>query len=188
MNRKDWLILLAGLLIGAGLGIFLYFGLGIGKNLPDGRETSAGRELLSSPSIGMPAPNFELKSLKGENIRLSDLQGKILLINFWATWCAPCRLEMPSIQERADRYPTQLEVLAVNFDEPQDLVQSFVDELDLHFNVLLDPGAQVQSLYRVRGYPTSFLVDGSGIVRFVHLGILTEDQLDRYLLDLGVEG
>lgn len=188
MNRKDWLILLAGLLIGAGLGIFLYFGLGFGNSQNEERETFAGRELVGSPSIGLPAPNFELKSLKGDLIRLSDLQGKIILINFWATWCAPCRLEMASIQARADRYPTQLEVLAVNYDEPQDLVQSFVDELNLKFNVLLDPGAMVQSLYRVRGYPTTFLVDESGVVRFVHIGILTEDQLDRYLQDLGVGG
>jgi len=181
-------ILLAGLCIGAGLGIFLYFGLGIGRRAADNQETPAGRELVASPSIGLPAPDFTLTSLEGKKVRLSDLQGKIVLINFWATWCAPCRLEMPLIEERAERYSSQLAVLGVNFDEPQDQVQSFVDELGLRFDVLLDPGAQVQDLYQVRGYPTSLFVDEAGIVRFIHIGFLSEEQMDRYLRDLGVEG
>ena len=181
-------ILLAGLCIGAGLGIFLYFGLGIGRRAADNQETPAGRELVASPSIGLPAPDFTLTSLDGKKVRLSDLRGKIVLINFWATWCAPCRLEMPLIQERAERYSSQLAVLGVNFDEPQDQVQSFVDELGLRFDVLLDPGAQVQDLYQVRGYPTSLFVDEAGIVRFIHIGFLSEEQMDRYLRDLGVEG
>ncbi len=188
LKRKDMFILLAGLCIGAGLGIFLYFGLGIGRRAADNQETPAGRELVASPSIGLPAPDFTLTSLEGKKVRLSDLQGKIVLINFWATWCAPCRLEMPLIEERAERYSSQLAVLGVNFDEPQDQVQSFVDELGLRFDVLLDPGAQVQDLYQVRGYPTSLFVDEAGIVRFIHIGFLSEEQMDRYLRDLGVEG
>lgn len=189
MKRKDLLLILAGLCIGAGLGIFLYFGLGVGRNNALGQEIPDGRELSASPSIGNPAPDFELTSLGGEKIRLSDLRGKIVLINFWATWCAPCRLEMPSIQERADRYSSQLAVLAVNFDEPQDVVQSFVEDLGLQAVVVLfDPGAQVQELYQVRGYPTTVIVDETGIVRFHHIGILSEDQLDRYLRELGVGG
>jgi peroxiredoxin len=66
------------------------------------------------------------------------------------------------------------------------MVQSFVDELSLRFDVLLDPGAQVQELYQVRGYPTSYFIDETGTVRFLHIGILSEEQLDRYLSDLGV--
>jgi len=188
LNRKDILILLAGLFIGAGLGIFLYFGLGIGREKSVNQSVAPGRQLIAAPSVGSPAPDFELIDLEGKTWQLSDLQGKVTLINFWATWCAPCRLEMPTIQERADQYPSQLAVLAVNFDESPEQVQSFVDELGLRFAVLLDPGAKVQDLYRVRGYPTSFFVDKAGTVRFQHIGILSEDQLDGYLQDLGVGG
>lgn len=188
MNRKDILILLAGLFIGAGLGIFLYFGLGIGRSKPVSQSILSGRQLIAAPSVGSPAPDFELNDLEGETWRLSDLRGKVTLINFWATWCAPCRLEMPTIQERADQDPTQLAVLAVNFDESPEQVQSFVDELGLRFAVLLDPGAKVQDLYQVRGYPTSFIVDKAGVVRFQHIGILSKEQLDEYLQDLGVGG
>jgi len=188
LKRKEILILLAGLFIGAGLGIFLYFGLGVGRSVPVSQSIPPGRQLIAAPSVGSLAPDFELEDLTGETRRLSDLRGKVTLINFWATWCAPCRLEMPTIQEKADQYPSQLAVFAVNFDESPDQVQSFVDELDLRFAVLLDPGAKVQDLYRVRGYPTSFIVDQAGMVRFQHIGILSEEQLDGYLQDLGVGG
>lgn len=188
MNRKDILILLAGLSIGAGLGIFLYFGLGIGRQELVNQSLPSGRQLISAPAIGASAPEFELEDLKGKTWRLSDQQGKVTLINFWATWCAPCRLEMPTIQERADQFPSQLSVLAINFDESPDKVQNFVDELGLRFAVLLDPAAKVQDLYQVRGYPTSIFIDEMGIVRIQHIGILSENQLDKYLQDMGVGG
>ena len=188
MNRKEILFVLAGLFIGAGLGIFLYFGLGIGQGKTAKQSNPTGRQLISAPFVGSPAPEFELNDLNGATWRLSDQKGKITLINFWATWCAPCRLEMPTIQERADQYPSDLAVLAINFDESPDQVQSYISELDLRFAVLLDPGAKVQDLYRVRGYPTTIFVDEAGIVRFQHIGILSEDQLDGYLQALGVGG
>ena len=186
LKYKDGILLLAGLLIGAGLGIFLYFGLGIGQREAADQNVQPGRQLIDSTSVGSPAPDFVLASLYGEPVRLSDQRGKVILINFWATWCAPCRLEMPAFQERAEQYPSQLSVLAVNFDEPKEIVQSFVDRLGLHFAVLLDPEARVQDLYRVRGYPTTFLVDPEGVVRVQHIGFLSEEQLDQYLSDLGI--
>lgn len=186
MKRKDLLLVLAGLLVGAGLGIFLYFGLGLGRRDSAGLQQPSGRALVASPVIGAPAPNFELNNLAGDPVRLSDQQGKVVLINFWATWCGPCRLEMPAIEQRFRQLGPKFTVLAVNFAEPASLVQAFVDELGLTFAVLLDPDAAVQDLYRVRAYPTSFLVDEQGIIRVQHLGIMSEDQLDGYLEELGV--
>jgi hypothetical protein len=78
-------------------------------------------------------------------------------------------------------------VLAINFDEPKEIVQEFASDLGLSLNVLLDPGGVVQGLYGVRGYPTSFLVDRTGIVRIHHIGLLTEGQLDKYLNEVGLE-
>jgi peroxiredoxin len=183
LKQKDLLVILAGLAIGAGLGVFLFFALGLRPG-PDGIQP--GRALTSSPAVGHPAPDFELKSLSGERLRLADQQGKAVLINFWATWCGPCRLEMPAIQARYEQFAPELVVLAVDFDEPVEDVQAFVAELGVTFPILLDPGAQVQDLYRVRGYPTTYLVDGEGVVQAVHIGLMTEEQLDEYLAQVGV--
>jgi peroxiredoxin len=183
---KDVLVLFAGVLVGVGLGVLVFYGIANGKRLFGAQEIAAGKSLSASPAIGSAAPDFELLNLAGEQIRLSEMRGTAVLINFWATWCGPCRLEMPAIQERYERYYPELAVLAVNFDEPVDEVQKFVDELGLTFEVLLDPGATVQDLYRVRGYPTTYLVDEGGIVRVYHIGLMTEGQLDRYLAQVGV--
>ena len=147
-----------------------------------------GRGLSVSSELGRPAPDFELVNLSGEVVRLSDFKGRPVLINFWATWCGPCRLEMPAIQERYTQLSPRFEVLAVNFDESADKVEVFVDELGLTFPVLLDPGAKIQDLYRVRGYPTTYLVDANGNIQVHHVGFMTEEQLDRYLEQVGVEG
>jgi peroxiredoxin len=109
-----------------------------------------------------------------------------VLVNFWATWCDPCRLEMPDLQARAERFPDRLVILGVNFDEPESDVRAFAEELRLTFPLLLDPGAEVQEAYRVLGYPTSVFVDETGIIRAVHVGIMSSDQIDGYLANLGL--
>ena len=186
MKRKDVLVIFAGLFVGVGLGVLVFFGTANGKRWFGAQEIAAGKSLSASPAIGSPAPDFELKNLAGDRIRLSEMRGTVVLINFWATWCGPCRLEMPAIQEQYERHYPELAVLAVDFDEPADEVQKFVDELGLTFEVLLDPRAKVQDLYRVRGYPTTYLVDTEGIVQVYQIGLMTEEQLDRYLAQVGV--
>ncbi len=183
--------ILAGLLLGLGIGLVLFFGF-------PGREVKSAEVAPGNPSIGdpaqapapvqgAPAPDFALFNLEGEKVRLSDLRGRIILLNFWATWCAPCRIEMPLLQERFERFTEDgLIVLAVDFDEPRPVVEDFGNELGLTFPILLDPGGEVQGLYRVRGYPSSFFVDRDGLVRIVHIGVMTDGQLDKYLEELGL--
>jgi peroxiredoxin len=141
--------------------------------------------VLDSAAVGAPAPDFELNNLANEAIRLSNLQGKIVVINFWATWCEPCKVEMPFFEQLYGSSKNQLEILAVNFDEPPQQVKQFSEEFQLSFPVLLDPGGNVQELYRVRGYPTTFILDEEGIVRFHHIGLITEGQLLHYLDEMG---
>jgi peroxiredoxin len=140
----------------------------------------------TGPRVGSPAPDFLLTSLAGVPVRLSGLEGRAVLVNFWATWCDPCRLEMPDLQARAERFPDRLVILGVNFDEPESDVRAFAEELRLTFPLLLDPGAEVQEAYRVLGYPTSVFVDETGIIRAVHVGIMSSDQIDGYLANLGL--
>ncbi len=147
----------------------------------------AGEDLEVAPVLGSLAPDFELENLDGETVRLSDFRGQPVLINFWATWCGPCRVEMPDIQARHEKYAPDLVILAVDFDEPKETVQFFVDELELTFPILLDPGGKIQQLYLVRGYPSSYFVDREGLIQVVQIGVMTGNQLDEFLAEVGLE-
>jgi peroxiredoxin len=187
VSKKDFIVLGIGLLAGVSLGILVLSNNGlIGLVSGKDRETS-GRSVESSAAIGLPAPDFELGDLDGGRTRLSDLHGKVVVLNFWATWCLPCKTEMPVLEDRLDKFRPRLEILAINFDEPPEKVGTFVDELGLDLQILLDPGAVVQDLYRVRGYPTTYFLDPEGVVLVQHIGLLTESQLDRYLGEAGLE-
>jgi thiol-disulfide isomerase/thioredoxin len=115
------------------------------------------------------------------------VRGAVVLVNFWATWCIPCRDEMPLLEQAYRRAgPGLLMVLGVNFDEPEALVRSYAEEMRLTFPILLDPGASVQRLYRVRGYPSTFLVGADGLLRVEHIGVLSESSLTAYLQEAGL--
>lgn len=139
-----------------------------------------------APEIGAQAPDFALRDLEGNEVRLSDYLGRSVLLTFWATWCGPCRLEMPAFEYRYQELEDDsFTVLAVNYDEPEEDVRAFRDELGLSFPLILDPGGSVQRLYQIRGYPSSIFVDPQGVVRVVHIGLITEGQLRDYLVQLG---
>ena len=175
--------MLLGLGIGIGAGLWVLFGIN-----EDTRDSLfAFLSVEDNPVMGSPAPEFELTSLQDEPVRLSDFVGKGVMVNFWATWCTPCRLEMPMIGKYQRRYPDSLVVLAVNFQEPASDVHVFTNELDLDLVVLLDPDAAVSTLYKVQGLPTSYFIDPKGKIRAIHIGGLTEEQLDLYLQKIGVE-
>lgn len=184
-HAKIFHLLLAGLCIGAGIGMVIVYGFNWDflTSPGGGMVDQAG---LPSPFVGNRAPDFELQTLSGSTIRLSGLQGKVVILNFWATWCAPCQQEMPLLQARADQYQSSLVILGINYDEPANLVQDFVTKLDITFPILLDPGSKIQNLYRVRGYPTSVIIDKSGVIRIVHIGELSSTMLDNYLKKLGI--
>ncbi len=177
--------LIAGIIAGVGIGL-LVIGFLRDEDSPTISEALSEAESADTLALDAPAPGFELESLSGELVRLEDFRGRHVLLNFWATWCGPCRLEMPAFQDRFNEHVGDLQIVAVNFDEPQHEVQNFVDELGLTFEILLDPGAEIQRLYQVRGYPTSYFVDAEGIIRVIHIGLMTEGQLDDYLTELGL--
>jgi peroxiredoxin len=139
----------------------------------------------AAPAAGDRAPDFTLADLDGNEVRLSDLRGRPVIINFWATWCGPCRIEMPELQEAYEEHQDEdLAVLAVNREENPDTVRSFFyEELALTFTPLLDTQATVADLYRVFNLPTTFFVDEGGTITAVHRGPLTGGQIASYLED-----
>ena len=185
MKRTEIIILAAGLLIGAGLAVLFYYGLDLGGKDSGQSEVIEGVNLPVSASIGSAAPDFELQNLKDETFSLSEMRGKIVVLNFWATWCEPCKFEMPYFEKLHKAGRSDLEIWGVNFDEPPKQVENFIEEYDLSFTILLDPGGKVQDLFRVRGYPTTYVVDQDGVIRFHHIGLITEEQLDSYISQLG---
>ena len=121
--------------------------------------------------VGQPAPDFALKSLAGENLRLSEFRGEVVMINFWATWCGPCRQEMPLLDELYQRYEkVGFRVLGVNIDDDQRSAIKMVSVLGISFPVLLDERKHVSRLYDVDAMPATLLIDRSGIVRYIHHG------------------
>jgi peroxiredoxin len=123
------------------------------------------------PQAGFSAPDFTLETLQGETISLSDLRGQAVLVNFWATWCPPCRAEMPAIQQVYEKYRDQgFTVLAVDLQESPAQVNNFAEELGLTFPILIDPDASVFIRYRVTGLPSTFFVDRAGIIQEVTIG------------------
>jgi len=179
--------LLGGLSVGLGLGLLILLFLRSDRSAQDKIDLAQAGSLPAAPKAGSPAPDFELETLSGEQLRLQDLRGKPVVINFWATWCIPCEAEMPLLQDSYTRYP-ELKLLAVNFAETSETVQTFVDKHGLSFDILLDPRALVQNLYRVRGYPTTYFVDEGGMIQAVHIGVLNQRHLDKYLEQIGVGG
>lgn len=148
---------------------------------------SPSSSTLIAPEVAAIAPDFELQSLSGESVTLSSLRGRPVIVNFWATWCAPCILEMPNLEKYYQRYSREFEILAVNAGESEDDVRRFVEKIGVTFPILLDPQIETQALYRVRGLPTTFILNGDGIIEAIHLGLLSEKQLSGYLAAVGVK-
>lgn len=130
-----------------------------------GRITGVPAASEQSPQADKPAPDFQFQDPEGRATSLSDLQGKPVLINFWATWCDPCVYEMPFIQQVYDEWSDRgLVVLAINVGESSATVKRFLQSHSLSFPVLLDTEKAVTREYNVRGYPTTFLIDKEGVI------------------------
>ena len=131
----------------------------------------AATSLASSGMEGQQAPDFALKSSTGENLRLSEYRGDVVMINFWATWCGPCRQEMPLLDELYQRYErVGFNLLGVNIDDDSRRAMQMIDELGVNFPVLFDSRKEVSKLYEVEAMPVTVLVDREGNVRYVHHG------------------
>jgi thiol-disulfide isomerase/thioredoxin len=160
----------------------------VSKNTPEAIISPTSDEQAPTQPSVVPALGFNLSNLDGENVALSDHLGKAVMVNFWATWCPPCRNEMPIIQDFAAAHPDELVVLAINAGEESLEVENFVNSHNLDaINFLMDPTNSVSDLYRVPGLPTSLFIDAEGLLQNVHIGELNEAYLAEYLAGIGVK-
>ncbi len=138
------------------------------------------------PLIGGPAPDFTLNDLEGHPVSLSDYRGKVVLLNFWATWCEPCKKEMPEMQAAYERYKDRgFVILAVNFGDRLEEADKFVKHMGLTFPVLLDRKVKVAARYGVVSLPVSFFIDPKGIIRQrVFGGTLTKQGIGEVFKDI----
>ena len=170
---------LLGALLLAGLFIFLIATQLLGRPAPINVTVQAGHA-----TAGKPAPDFTTQTLDGSRVRLSQYRGKPVLLNFWATWCAPCQDEMPLIQRANDIYQRQgLVVLAVNYQQTNTgSMQSFLRKVSARFPAVFDPAGQIAGAYGVNvGLPVSIFIDRSGTVSFIQLGQMSDAILQQHL-------
>lgn len=129
------------------------------------------------PEVGYTAPDFPLQDLNGNPVKLSDFRGQVVCLNFWATWCPPCRSEMPAIEAVHKEMGDKVKVLAVNVEGTRDEVSAFARELGLSFPIVLDSDMSVARKYLVRGIPVSLFIDKEGVIRAKYVGGLTKDAM-----------
>lgn len=130
----------------------------------------------ASIDIGLQAPDFSLTNIYGDEVSLSDYRGKIVLVNFWATWCHWCRVEMPDIN-RLDAENEDLVVLAVNVMEDEWTVRSYIQEGGYEFEVLFDAEGDITEEYLITGLPTSFFIDKEGVIQLIFPSMMTYEQM-----------
>jgi peroxiredoxin len=152
--------------------------LGMSEAAADSSHASGSSD--GPPGVGVAAPDFTLLNLDGQPVSLSEWRGRPVLINFWASWCGPCQIEMPAIQAVYEKHQEDgFVVLAVAVDDSAKNVRRFIDERGLTFQILMDDG-KVSRAYRVFGLPASFFVGADGKIAAVHNGVLTEDEICDY--------
>lgn len=156
-------------------------------SLAQDQSRDQDQQLQTHEDSEVIAPDFELMTTLGETISLSDYRGKVIIVNFWATWCPPCRAEMPLFKDAAEKFIDSLVVLAVNSGEEINLVKEFSLQFEPEIIFLLDSDYSVGELYQVRGLPTTYFVDSKGYVQAMHIGELSESLLASYLKGLGIQ-
>ncbi len=163
MNRRHWAIFSTGILL------FGAAWIGVSR-VPPTQSTIVEQAI---PRVGFRAPDFTLGTTQGESITLSDLIGQPVVLNLWASWCPPCRAEMPALEKVFGDYAEQgLFILAINATSQDDLdsAKGFVQDLTLTFPILLDSTGEVSRLYDLRSLPTTFFIDHRGVIQEVVIG------------------
>jgi len=149
-------------------------------------DTGESEEVVESDEIGLErgeiAPDFDVTTLDGEQAKLSDYRGERVMLNFWATWCPPCRAEMPDMQKLYEE--EDVIILAVNMtasESSEEVVAEFVDDFELTFPIPMDQDGDLLETFQIVAYPTSYMIDSNGRIQFVSLGAMNHEQMLQQL-------
>ncbi|OMF80902.1 peroxiredoxin family protein [Paenibacillus glucanolyticus] len=176
--KKNWItiIVLLGLIT---YGAYDYFSKS-SANQAEVMKTE-DTDMVIGIEKGQAAPDFVLQNLQGEEVRLSDFQGKTVMVNFWATWCPPCRIEMPHMQKFFEDYNSKdVVIIGVNMtpsEKTLDSVKSFVDEQQLTFPIVLDMDGSVTQTYQIIAYPSTVLIDSRGVIQEKFRGAINYEMM-----------
>ncbi len=141
--------------------------------------------LNTAPIQGYQAPIFTADTLSGGEISLQNYADEVVVVNFWATWCPPCKAEMPGINAFYQAYQDRgLVVLAVNVRESEATVRPFIETSSFTFPVLLDPAGKIVDQYQVRSFPTTLIIDRDGVIQYIHTGMISPEELEAVVTPL----
>ncbi|MBU6080769.1 MULTISPECIES: peroxiredoxin family protein [Allobacillus] len=187
---KKWILLAVVVLM---LGYALYdFVIASDDSASEGDDRAVIYPELDEPNQkvgtgikqGQYAPDVQLETIDGETVRLSDYRGQPVILNFWATWCPPCRAEIPDFQKLYDDEDQNVEILAINMTNTEDSVegvQDFVEEFEMTFPVLMDTEGEVANHFQINAYPTSYIIDSEGRTAYVVQGAMNHDFMMQAL-------
>jgi peroxiredoxin len=168
------IILIMGAVLSFGAAFFVLAWAGL-PNRADYSGQAFGTIGYAAPEVGAIAPPFIHTSLSGESIDLLSLRGEPLIINFWASWCEPCQAEMPELQALYEARGVR--ILGVNIGEDEAPIRAWVDEFGLSFDIIPDPNEELFALYRLRGQPSTYVLDADGIISHIFYGATTSEAL-----------
>lgn len=176
MNRNSLLVIFAGLLFGIGMGIII---------LTWFPAKSTAQQV--PPGVGLQATDFTVDTLDGAAIQLTEYRGKPVILNFWTTWCPPCKEEMPLFDSYAKNLGEKAVFIAMDTAEEDEVVNIFVKDSGISLLIGMDRTGQVADNYFVRSFPQTFFIDQEGIIRAQHIGQLDEKLLKKYLGTIGIK-
>jgi len=176
MKRKIWLLVKISLLVIIVLYFYNYYN-GTINSSPE----NTNQDTVTNTSELNLAENFTLTDSNGNQVSLTDFRGKNVYINFWASWCGPCKSEMPDIQKISQEYKDDLIVLAVNVGDSQNTVQDFITQNNYDFTVLLDTNMDVARQYQITTIPVSIFINKDGVIISKRIGAISESQMKSYI-------
>lgn len=151
--------------------------IGWGLPQPDDFTDNFINGIPIAPQLDAYAPDFDNPTLDGENFHLANLQGETIVINFWATWCVPCAVEMPELQ--ALHEDTGIRIIGINIGEDEAAIQTWVERFELTFDIVLDRTQQLAQTYQLRGYPSTYVINPDGIITHIFYGAVNQAALQR---------